>query len=354
MTAEVLKSIIAGFSGMRVLVVGDVMLDKYLCGEVHRISPEAPIPVVRVIRQTMAPGGAANVAANIVKLGGKVLLCGVIGPDEEGSHLREVCRAAHVETTGLLVEALRSTTTKTRILGNGQQIVRLDREDSLALPVALEDRLLAWCKVGIRAADACVLSDYSKGIVTPRVAQELIRLARQRDKPVIVDPKGSEWRKYQGATLVKPNILELEQLLRRRIRDEACWRWASNQLATLLPGTTVLVSRGPEGMTMFDAGRRPRHIRALAREVFDVTGAGDTVVATLALAVASGVRIHQAAHLANRAAGIAVGKLGTAAVTVDQIVKNGRVAKGSDKESSACNEPNQRQSVRPAHRASLQ
>lgn len=318
MTARTLKKIVADLCGKRVLVVGDLMLDEYVWGEAHRISPEAPIPVVQVKRRTVAPGGAGNTAANIVHLGGKAFLCGVVGQDREGALLTSVCQTASIDTDGFVVDALRPTTIKTRIVADGQQIVRFDRESRERLPRALENLLLAWCEEIICDVDACILSDYAKGIVTARVAQSLIQLARRHAKPVLVDPKGSDYRKYRGATVIKPNRLELNQLFGHDINDDSSWQSAANQLAAVLPGTSILVTRGAEGMTLLMANG-PRHVRAEAREVFDVAGAGDTVIATMALALAASASLEEATELANRAARIVVGKRGTATVSAEEL-----------------------------------
>jgi D-beta-D-heptose 7-phosphate kinase/D-beta-D-heptose 1-phosphate adenosyltransferase len=321
MKSSLMREVVGRFRGRRVLVVGDVMLDEHLWGAVRRISPEAPVPVVEVERRSYVPGGAANTAVNAASLGGVVRLGGVVGADREAERLAAALRDAGVATDGLVADGQRVTTTKTRIIAHAQQVVRLDSELRAPLSPALEDRLLDWAGREMRAADVCVLSDYAKGIVSARFAQEYIRRAREAGLPVVVDPKGTDYHKYRGATVLKPNVHEVQQVLNREVRGEAGWRQAAEQLAGVLPGTALLISRGAEGMTLFQVGEPPLHIPSVARAVYDVTGAGDTTVGVMALALAAGAPPAVAAHLANRAAGIVVSKVGTAAVTAEELLQ---------------------------------
>lgn len=322
---KALLDILNAFPGKCVLIVGDVMLDEYIWGEVQRISPEAPVPVVEVRRRTYAPGGAANTAANVASLGGRALLGGVVGRDDQAERLRQALRQAGVDADGLFVDADRPTTTKTRIVAHSQQVVRVDTEQRMPLPVELEDTLLGWTAKRLSEADACILSDYDKGVVSPRLAERFIRLAREAGRPAVVDPKGTNYAKYRGATVVTPNIREAEQALNYKINGHADLLKVGRQLSTILEGSALLITRGPEGMSLFLNGAEAVHIPAVARNVFDVTGAGDTVVSTLALALAAGATLEQAARLANRAAGIVVGKFGTATVTIEELLADGTV-----------------------------
>jgi D-beta-D-heptose 7-phosphate kinase/D-beta-D-heptose 1-phosphate adenosyltransferase len=247
------------------------------------------------------------------------LLGGVRGKDAEADRLAASLREAGVDTAGLVIDPSRPTTTKTRIIAHSQQVVRVDHEEHNPLSRAVEDRLLGWAQERLGSADVCVLSDYAKGVVSTRFAQEFIRLARQKDKPVIVDPKGPDYGKYRGATVIKPNMHEAERVLKLEIQGNSAWLAAGQQLMALLPESAFLITRGGEGMSLFRAGAPPLHIPSVARDVFDVTGAGDTVVATLALALACGASLQDCAFLANRAAGIVVGKVGTAAVTLAEL-----------------------------------
>ncbi|HXG08811.1 MAG TPA: D-glycero-beta-D-manno-heptose-7-phosphate kinase [Gemmataceae bacterium] len=320
MTSEVFRGLLGAFPRKCVLIVGDVMLDEFLWGDVRRISPEAPVPVVEMRRRTYVPGGAGNAAANVVSLGGRALLAGVVGDDHQAILLSEALRQRGVAADGLLADAGRPTTTKTRIVAHNQQVVRVDCEQRTPLAAPLENRLLQWIETHLDRADVCVLSDYAKGVVSGRLAEQTIRLARQAGKPVVVDPKGADYAKYRGATVIKPNVAETELFLKAEIRDERSLEEAGARLAEQLEGGAVLITRGPQGMSLFRAGRPPLHIPSAARDVFDVTGAGDTVIGTLALALAAGGTLEQAAHLANRAAGIVVGKVGTATVTPEELL----------------------------------
>ncbi len=315
-----LRELAAALPGKRVLVAGDVMLDEYVWGEVRRISPEAPVPVVAVRRRTSVPGGAANSALNVASLGGRVVLGGILGEDPAADRLAAALRQRGVAGDGLLVDRERVTTTKTRIIAQNQQVARVDEEQHAAPPGELEARLLRWVEDRLPAVDACLLSDYAKGVVTPRFAGHLIGLARRAGKPVVVDPKGTDYAKYRGATVVKPNLREAQLVCHHEPDRPARLPELGRQLLDILDGSAVLLTRGPEGMSLFVRGAEPVHIAPVARDVFDVTGAGDTVVATLALALAAGAPLEQAAALANRAAGIVVAKVGTAQVTLEELL----------------------------------
>jgi D-beta-D-heptose 7-phosphate kinase/D-beta-D-heptose 1-phosphate adenosyltransferase len=319
MTRPFLPDLLAAFPGRGVLVVGDVMLDEYIWGEVRRISPEGPVPVVEVRRRSASPGGAANTAANVAALGGRPVLVSVVGQDHAAARLREVLAQNGTDAHGLCADAARATTTKSRVIAHSQQVARLDVEERAPLSPALEDALLASVAKHLPRAEACILSDYAKGVVTPRVAREVIRLARQAGRPVVVDPKGADYAKYRGATLVKPNLHEAERSAGVEITGEAGLREAAARLIDLLGGSAVLVTRGAEGMSLFRPGAAPLHVPAVVRNVFDVTGAGDTVAGALAMGLAAGGALEQAVELANRAASIVVGKVGTATVTCDEL-----------------------------------
>jgi rfaE bifunctional protein kinase chain/domain len=314
-----MREIVSRFKGRRLLIVGDVMLDEYIWGQVSRISPEAPVPVIQIQRRNYLPGGAANTAANVSSLGGEALLSGVVGKDQESERLATALRAAGVNTGGLVTDESRPTTTKTRILAQSQQVARLDRETKAPLGTALEDKMLARFRDLICSVDVCILSDYAKGVLSPRLTQELIQQARAAGKATIVDPKGSDYSKYREATVIKPNVHEVQQVLKQEITHDRDWHQAGDRLTQMLDGTAALISRGPKGMTLFRQGQLALHIPSTAKTVFDVTGAGDTVVSTLAMALASGATLEQAARLANRAAGIVVGKIGTAVVSLEEL-----------------------------------
>lgn len=306
--------------GNRVVIIGDVMLDEYLWGEVQRISPEAPVPIVEVHRRSHVPGGAANVAANVVSLGGQVVLGGVLGHDSQASLLRSALEERGVGVGGLITDDQRPTTVKTRIVASSQQVVRVDSERRDALQIELENRLLQWAEAQLDACAVCILSDYAKGVVSPRLAEHVISMARQANKPVIVDPKGTDYAKYRGATVLTPNIQEAERALHVKIDGNSDVLEAGRRLLQLLHGSALLITRGAQGMSLFLAPDQIVHIPAAARTVFDVTGAGDTVVSTLAIALAAELSLEDAAHLANKAGGIVVGKVGTTTVTLDELM----------------------------------
>jgi D-beta-D-heptose 7-phosphate kinase/D-beta-D-heptose 1-phosphate adenosyltransferase len=306
------RGLLRALKGRRVLVVGDVMLDEFLWGRVARVSPEAPVPVVEITSETFHVGGAANVAANVRSLGGEAVVAGVVGPDVAGDKLRQALEAAGVEEALCVSETGRPTTLKTRIVAHHQQVVRADREDADDISAMEERAVLEAVRRALPGCGAVVLSDYQKGVVTPAVVKAVRDAARRRGVPVLVDPKVRRFSLYRGVTLVKPNQTAAEQATGVRIRDEASLAAAGERILRLLRCQAALITRGEHGLSLFQAGRPPAHIQAAAREVFDVTGAGDTVIATLALALAGGASLEDAAGLSNCAAGVVVGKLGTA------------------------------------------
>jgi rfaE bifunctional protein kinase chain/domain len=296
----------------RVLVVGDVMLDRYWFGDVDRISPEAPVPVVKIMRTEERPGGAANVARNAAALGAPVTLLSVTGADEAGSTLERLLAAENVRTSFHRDPAL-PTTVKLRVLARQQQLLRIDFETApshevLATKLADYDRLLSEC-------DVVILSDYGKGGLTHITT--MIERARAAGKRVLVDPKGEDWARYRGATIVTPNRSEFRQVA-GRWRDEAELTGKAQSLRGELDLDALLITRSEEGMSLYTAGGA-EHIAAQAREVFDVSGAGDTVIATLGVLMGAGADLGAAVRIANAAASVVVGKLGTAVVTPDEL-----------------------------------
>jgi len=300
----------------RILVVGDVMLDRYWFGEVNRISPEAPVPVVKVGRTEERPGGAANVARNCAALGAKVSLLSVVGADEAGQSLARLMAAEGIAAS-LHEDAELSTTIKLRVVGRQQQLLRIDFENSPAHEVLRAK--LAEFERQLPNCDAVILSDYGKGGLTH--IGEMIRLARAAAKPVLVDPKGEDFARYAGATLLTPNLSELRQVV-GRWASEAEFEEKAMRLRAELRLDGLLVTRSEEGMSLFrdtEGKEAALHEPAQAREVYDVSGAGDTVIGALAVMLASGAGLPAAMRLANRAAGIVVGKLGTAVATLEEL-----------------------------------
>ena len=322
------------FSGVRVLVVGDVMLDVYVGGQVRRISPEAPVPVLSVEKRWEVPGGAANVARNLARLGVDVALVGLVGRDSDADSLRQALAREGVEDT-LVPTAARRTTRKVRLLAQGQQLLRLD-EESVTPPSAEEmEALAARVNEKLHDRQALVLSDYAKGVLQAGLAGCLTRVlmeeARKRGIPVLVDPKGREWERYAGAQCVTPNAVEFATVCGR----EAGMTVTRQDLETLADALRaryhlehVLVTRGARGMALFGPEAEPAYCRAAVREVADVSGAGDTVIATLAACAAKGLAWAECMRVANLAAGVAVGKMGTSPVTLAEL--NAALREGSD------------------------
>ena len=316
-----IEAILRSLKGGRVVVVGDVMLDVFVFGQVTRISPEAPVPVVRVTQETERLGGAANVALNVKSLGGRVALVGVVGDDSAGARLASVSKARGVDAR-LVALTGRPTTVKTRIMAHQQQMVRTDREVADPIDGAVEAKLLAQVSKVLTKGSALIVSDYQKGVVTRSFMRRLIALARTRAAHVLVDPKVRNIGFFRGAFLVTPNQKEAEEIGGIAIRTDADAERAVQRIARLAGTEGALVTRGEEGMSLgLRAGRTFSywHVRATAREVFDVTGAGDTAIATLALALVAGAEPFEAMVLSNLAAGVAVGKLGTSSVTAQEI-----------------------------------
>lgn len=303
------------FSKCRLLVVGDVMLDRYWFGDVNRISPEAPVPVVQVRREENRPGGAANVARNIASLGGHVRLLSVVGNDEAADALESLLVKESVHAS-LRRDPELNTTVKLRVIGHRQQLLRIDFEQAPGHEV-LQSKLGEF-EQRLDEVDVVVLSDYGKGGLT-HVAR-MIELCRQHKKPVLVDPKGSDYSKYRGATLITPNRVEFREVA-GRWADEADLALRAQKLRSELDLDALIVTRSEEGMSLFTAAGA-QHEPTLAREVFDVSGAGDTVIGALALMLASGADLPEAMHIANRAAGIVVGKLGTATVNREELLND--------------------------------
>jgi D-beta-D-heptose 7-phosphate kinase/D-beta-D-heptose 1-phosphate adenosyltransferase len=311
---EALTAIVRGFKGKRVVVLGDLMLDKYIWGRVSRISPEAPVPVVAVHAETSCLGGAGNVSHNLESLGARPLLVGVVGRDEAGRWIR----AQLADGRGIFVDDKRPTTVKTRIIAHHQQVVRVDQEERSRLAPGLEKRILDW--IGAAPCKGLILSDYDKGLLTPTLVPAVLALARARRIPVFVDPKVGRFPLFTPVTLITPNHHEAELIVGHECRTDAQVERAGEEILDRVSARYLILKRGEQGMTVFERGKRPIHIPTIAQEVFDVTGAGDTVVATAALALLAGADIREAAVLANAAAAIVVGKIGTATATAAELL----------------------------------
>lgn len=317
-TAPSLRDAIARFRDVRVLVVGDVMLDRYWRGRTSRISPEAPVLVLSHQETARAPGGAANVAANVASLGGRATLVGAVGVDEPGRELGEVVRAAGVHAE-LLAVMDRMTTVKTRIFAHAQQLVRIDEESTEPLSDQDAEQFVQRCRACLSDADVLVVSDYAKGVLTPQVLAELLTTAREAGVLALVDPKARDYHRYGGATLIAPNHYEAAVAAGLPAEEPIEVARAGTTLLSQIDVGSVLVTQGPDGMTLFERDREPVHVPVVARQVYDVTGAGDTVMAALALALGAGASTADAARLANQAAALAVEQSGTSTVRMDAL-----------------------------------
>ncbi|MDR3718323.1 MAG: D-glycero-beta-D-manno-heptose-7-phosphate kinase [Bryobacteraceae bacterium] len=314
-TPAAYNALIDAFRQARVLVVGDVMLDRYIWGRVTRISPEAPVPVVAKVRETQAAGGAANVALNVLSLGGQAELAAVLGSDASGEALREILQQSGLPTGGLFTEAGRRSTVKTRIIAHSQHVVRLDEESTEKTLPGTEQSLLDHVQEKLAECNVVVLSDYAKGVLTDTLVQGIIRLCRAASKPVVVDPKGVHYDRYAGASVVTPNRSEAAKALGLDGPGAQSTESLGIRLLDALPVDALLITEGEAGMTLFERGKPPVHVASIARHVYDVSGAGDTVIAAMSLTLSVGGDLLAAATLGNTAAGVGVEQMGTTAVT---------------------------------------
>jgi D-beta-D-heptose 7-phosphate kinase/D-beta-D-heptose 1-phosphate adenosyltransferase len=315
-----LKKLLAGFAGRRLLVVGDIILDEYLMGDVNRISPEAPIPVVHLREDSLTLGAAGYVASHVRNLGGEAVLCGVVGDDSNGERLREILDGRGISGSGVFTDPGRPTSIKTRVIARHQQMLRIDRESPHPVEASLSRRMLAFVEDAVRRADGVLLIDYDKGAFTPELIRGAIRAARRAGVPVAVNPKPHLALRFRGSTVVSMNHSEAVATLKRPLPEGPALERGGQELRRRLSSDAVLVTRGEHGMAVF-AGGTPLSIPTRAREVFDVTGAGDTVIAVTAMGLAAGGKMADCVHLANIAAGIEVAKLGCALVSREEIAR---------------------------------
>lgn len=330
-----LKNIIRRFNQAKILVVGDIILDEYIWGCVDRISPEAPVPVVWANKRSFVPGGTANVANNISSLGGRVALLGVRGDDANSKILLHELKKRKISSQGIFTENNRHTTVKTRILAGHQQVVRVDWEHTHDLSEELNAKILKYIKKNIRSFDAIIIEDYGKGVINVALLKELITLAKANKKIITVDPKEENFRYYHGVTAITPNRKELENAIRNLKVQDTANRFrvntdklftgkdvdlAARQILDYLNLDSILVTLGEQGMKLLEKNGRLTHIPTQAQEVFDVSGAGDTVISVFTLALCAGASKLEAAHIANFAAGIVVGKLGTAVTNSKELL----------------------------------
>lgn len=311
--------ILEKFANVRVAVIGDVMLDRYWWGTVSRISPEAPVPVLKLERVTATAGGAANVAANVASLGARAILIGAIGTDEGGKMLPQILAESNVSADFLVALPNRPTTTKTRIVAHQQHVVRID--DEIAEPLDERNAEIMWQRIEriLPEIDVVILSDYSKGCLSESILANTIETARALKKPVLVDPKGKNYTKYRGATLLTPNKNEAAAASGVDLHSNDLIEAAGQHLLETIALDSLLITLGEDGMRLFEKNRKSRQFAAVARQVYDVTGAGDTVIAALAIALGANANLSEAAQIANAAAGLAVEQVGTATVSRDAL-----------------------------------
>ncbi len=323
MNKKRIESLIDKFSQSRIMVVGDIMLDEYVEGVVDRISPEAPIPVVKLVNnqeRDVRMGGAANVFNNLVSLGGRnIFLGGIIGDDTNGTMITEKLNSQGVETAGLIVDSSRPTTLKTRIIAHNQQVIRLDREERMPVSSAGRACLVNFITQRLDELDAIIFSDYEKGVINKELLEEVLPLLEQKDIIIAVDPKFSNFRYFNNATILVPNRKEASGFVRHEIETEQDARAAARDIQENLACECVLLKLGEQGMLLIDGEGEGALIHTAAEQVYDVTGAGDTVISTLVMAKTAGASWKEAARIANVAAGIVIHYIGTSAVTLQQL-----------------------------------
>lgn len=307
------------FAGKRIAVAGDLLLDRYWWGTVTRISPEAPVPIVKLDQTTTVAGGAGNVAANVAKLGADCRMIGCVGNDEEGKHLVELLNNANIKTNHVVFSASRPTCVKTRIVAHNQQVVRVDQEVLTSISDIDAETIVDVLAQTIADTDLIIVSDYAKGTLNQTVLKAVIDEARRKAIPVLVDPKGKDFSKYTGATLITPNRIEAIEACNLEASDPDSTMRAGQMIIDRTGIQNVLVTEGENGMTLFREGNAPFHISATGKQVYDVTGAGDTVIACLGVALAAGIDMATACELANRAAGLAVQRVGTCPISREDL-----------------------------------
>ena len=314
--------IFAGWGGHRILVLGDLMLDEYLWGNVTRISPEAPVPVVEIVKESIKLGGAANVALNVKSLGDEPILVGTIGNDPNGERMIAAVKEAGITTEGIIVDNQRMTTVKTRVIAHNQQVVRADRENTEEISEKLEEKILNLLRGRINEIKGVIISDYGKGVITLNLLTELIALCKQNRVFVAVDPKETHFMNYRRVSLITPNHHEAGFVYGKRIRDENILEEVGWGLLERLKVEALLITRGEMGMSLFESNRTLTHFPTQAKKVYDVTGAGDTVISAFTSAFVAGADYQEAALISNHAAGIVVGEVGTAQVSKEELFRD--------------------------------
>lgn len=315
-----LKTIVNKFKDKKILIIGDLILDEFIWGKVNRISPEAPVPVVWVENESFMPGGAANVANNITALGGKAYLAGIIGNDDRGAILKSELSGKGINTSGIFMDSSRPTTLKSRVIAHSQQVVRIDREKLGSIDKETNQRMIAYILGIMDEIDGLVIEDYGKGVITPELLKPVVSAARRKNKIIAVDPKEDHINYYKGVTVITPNNHEASKASGIKITDLDTLKKAGDLLLKKLNLKIALVTLGEEGMSVFERGKPFEKIPTVAQEVYDVSGAGDTVISCYTLCLVSGASSIEAAHISNCAAGIVVGKVGISVVTPEELI----------------------------------
>lgn len=337
MDLERLTELTSGFGDAKVLILGDIMLDEYMYGSVDRISPEAPVPVVDITSSKILLGGAANVAANICSFGGEALLLGTVGQDEAATKLSQLLISKNISDALLVTDLTRRSTIKTRIIAHSQQIVRADREDRHEVNSDIEKEIIRRFLSVIDDVQAVILSDYGKGVITLSLLEKIMSVCLERDIFVAVDPKETHFNNYQKVSLITPNHHEASFAYGLRIQSEKDLLEVGKGLLKRLQAKSILITRGPDGMSLFTEDSEPTHIPTFAKKVYDVTGAGDTVIAAFVVATCAGADLVESAVVANAGAGLTVGEIGTATVTTELLhqeiehnIKNGNLVSAAE------------------------
>jgi rfaE bifunctional protein kinase chain/domain len=319
-TEERLRELLKSFVGKRIAVVGDLMVDSYYWGNVSRVSPEAPVPVVDVVSESTRLGGAANVANNIQTLGGEPVLIGLIGDDHPGEMFLKILKEQNLSAEGIVKDPSRPTTIKTRVIAHAQHVVRIDNESKAECPEHLRHRIVDAVKYNIHNIDCVILEDYNKGVITADIIHEITAVANKYGKIVTVDPKFNNFFEYKNVTVFKPNKRETEEAIGSRILNDNDVLRAGERMLTTLQAENVLLTRGEEGLTLFEKSGEVSHMKSLATNIQDVSGAGDTVISTLTMALSGGASVKEAAALANCAASVVVGSVGIVPIQPDELL----------------------------------
>lgn len=316
-----LEKIVRNFAGKKILILGDLMLDEYIFGKTTRLSPEAPVPIVETKKIVHLPGGAANAANNVKTLGDGTILTGIIGKDENGKKLIKLLKNKGIKTAGIFEDSERPTTLKSRIVSEGQHIVRIDKESRTPITRALEKKLLDFIKKTINNVDIVLISDYAKGVITPTLSQAIINLATKADKRVLVDPKGEDFSKYQGCSTILPNLKELEIAMKIQVKNLRSLPQAEKMLLAHVNSEAALITLSANGMALLEKSGKYTKMPAPDVKVVDISGAGDTAIASFALSLAAGATFQEAMSISTYACSVVIGKLGTATVTQSELVK---------------------------------